>query len=129
MTLKQVNTIAVDSFEQVNTKAVESFRAVNERVNTKKTRKWMWIGLAVFGALQLYFVQEMIAAMILFSIGFVVVGAIALFLYLFDRASQRTVAWAEPQTVRAAQLARKAVARVEEVSRKQLHRQRSQTAR
>jgi hypothetical protein len=117
------------TLKQVNTKAVESFKAVNTRINTKKTRKWLWVSLAVFGALQMYFVQEMIAAMILFSIGFVVVGAIALFLYLFDRASQRTVAWAEPQTLRAARLARKAIVRAEEVSRKQLLRQRSQTVR
>ena len=117
------------TLKQVNTKAVESFRAVNTKVNTKKTRKWLWIGLAIFGALQMYFVQEMIAAMILFSVAFVIVGGIALFLYLFDRASQRTVAWAEPQTIRAARLARRAIARAEEVSRKQLHRQRSQTAR
>ncbi len=117
------------TLKQVNTKAVESLRSVNMKINTRKTRKWLWIGLAVFGALQIYFVQELIAAMILFSIAFVVVGIIALALYLFDRASQRTVAWAEPQTIRAAQLARKAIARAEALSKKQLHRPRSETAR
>jgi uncharacterized membrane protein len=96
---------------------------------TKKARKWLWIGLAAFAALQIYLVQELIAAMVLFSILFVVVAVAALVIYLFDRAGQRTMEWAEPQTVKAAHAARKALARAEELSKKQLHRQRSETAR
>ena len=117
------------TLKQVNTKAVESFKAVNTRVNTKKTRKWLWIGLAIFGALQLYFVQEMTAALFLFSVGFVVIAAAVLALYLFDRASQRTMDWAEPQTQRVAHFVRRAIVRAEEVSKKQLHRLRSETVR
>ena len=100
-----------------------------QEMNTKKARKWLWIGLAAFVAAQVYFVQELVAALLLFSVVFAIVGAAVLFLYLFDRAGQRTVAWAEPQTLRAARLARRALARAEEVSKKQLHRQRSETAR
>jgi hypothetical protein len=74
-------------------------------------------------------VQELLAAMVLFSVLFVVVAVAALVIYLFDRAGERTLEWAEPQTLRAAQAARKALQRAEEVSRKQLHRPRSQTAR
>ena len=99
------------------------------KVTTKKARKWLWVGLAAFAALQVYLVQELLAAMLLFSILFVVVAVAALGIYLFDRAGQRTIDWAEPQTIKAAHAARKALDRAEEFSKKQLHRQRSQTAR
>ena len=40
-----------------------------------KSRKWMWWFLGVIGATQLYFVRELLAAFVLFALGF---GAIAL---------------------------------------------------
>jgi uncharacterized membrane protein YcfT len=98
------------------------------KANAKKARKWLWIGLAAFAALQVYLVQELIAALVLFSVIFVVVAVAAVALYLLDRASQRTLDWAEPQTARATKAARKALQRAEEISKKQLRRQRSQTA-
>jgi hypothetical protein len=39
-----------------------------------KSRKWMWWLLGVVGAMQLYFVRELLAAFALFALGF---GAIA----------------------------------------------------
>lgn len=99
------------------------------KAKTKQARKWLWVGLAAFAALQVYLVQELLAAMILFSILFVLVAVAALVIYLFDRVGQRTIEWAEPQTVKAAHAARKALDRAEEFSKKQLHRQRSETAR
>jgi hypothetical protein len=107
------------------TKAVKSFPGVNE----KKARKWLWVGLAALAAVQLYFVQEMMAALVLFSILFAVVATGVLLVYLFDRAGQRAMDWAEPRAVRAARSAHRAWDRVEEVSKKQLHRLRSETAR
>jgi hypothetical protein len=104
---------------------VKSFR----EVDTKKARKWLWMGLAAVAALQIYFVRELMAALVLFSVFFTVVAAAALLIYLFDRAGQRTMDWAQPQTLRAARLARRAWTRAEEVSKKQLHRLRSETAR
>jgi hypothetical protein len=104
---------------------VKSFR----EVDTKKARKWLWISLAALAAVQIYFVRELVAALVLFSVFFTVVAAAALLIYLFDRAGQRTMDWAEPQTLRAARLARRAWTRAEEVSKKQLHRLRSETAR
>ena len=104
---------------------MKSFR----EVDTKKARKWLWIGLAALAAVQVYFVRELVAALVLFSVFFTVVAAAALLIYLFDRAGQRTMDWAEPQTLRAARLARRAWTRAEEVSKKQLHRLRSETAR
>ena len=87
----------------------------------KKARKWMWIGLAVFVALQIYFIQEMLAALILFTGVFVVFALIALVLYLVDRASQWGLVWAGNQARRGLNLA-------EDISKKQLRRPRSETA-
>src|SRR5215468_6589478 len=42
---------------------------------TDKSRKWMWWFLGVIGAMQLYFVRELLAAFALFALGF---GVIAL---------------------------------------------------
>lgn len=108
-----------------------SFPAVTAK--TKKTRKWLWISVAALAAAQIYFVRELLAAMIIFSAVFVIGAIVALVIYFVDRASQKTVQWAEPQTTRAAQAAahaaRNAMNRAEEFSKKQLHRQRSETAR
>jgi len=98
-------------------------------VNEKKARKWLWYGLAALAAVQLYFVQEMMAALVLFSVLFAVASAVVVLVYLFDRASQRAMAWAESQGMLAARYAQRTWAWVEEVSRKQLHRLRSETAR
>ena len=39
-------------------------------------RKWMWWFLAVLGALQLYFVRELIAAFALFAAGFAAIAMV-----------------------------------------------------
>jgi hypothetical protein len=43
---------------------------------TDKSRKWMWWSLAIVGAMQLYFVQELLAAFALFAAVFAVIGAL-----------------------------------------------------
>ena len=78
----------------------------------RQWKKWVWIGLAALAALQLYFVQEMLAALFLFTVLFIAVAAVVLILWLLDRVSQETVAWAEPQTRQLARLARHGVALV-----------------
>ena len=67
---------------------------VSKVCSEKKARKWMWLGLAAFVALQIYFVQEMLAALMLFTGLFIVCALIALVLYLVDRASQWGLGWA-----------------------------------
>ena len=45
---------------------------------TDKSRKWMWWFLAIVGAMQLYFVQELLAAFALFAVVFgVIAGVVA----------------------------------------------------
>lgn len=81
----------------------------------------MWIALAVFVALQIYFVQEMLAALMLFTGIFVVCAVIALSLYLIDRASRWGFGMAGHQ-------AKRALVAAEEISKKQLRRPRSEPA-
>jgi type IV secretory pathway TrbD component len=88
----------------------------------------MWLGLAVPVALQLYYVQEMIAAFVIFCILFALAAGAGLLLFILDRASERTLAWAGLRTPRLARVARRGWTLLEELSKKQLHRPRSETA-
>ena len=90
--------------------------------NEKKARKWLWVALGGLVAIQLYFVQELLAALILFTGIFIVGAIIALVLYLIDRAGRWSADVAEQQ-------AKRAVVVVEEFSKKQLRRPRSEPAR
>jgi uncharacterized membrane protein (UPF0136 family) len=94
---------------------------VSKAFSEKKARKWLWVALGVFVALQIYFVQEMIAALILFTGIFAVCAVVALALYLVDRGSRWGLAMAENQSKRA-------LVAVEEISKKQLRRPRSEPA-
>jgi hypothetical protein len=75
-----------------------SFRRLSELVRTNK--KWIWIGLATVPAIRLYYVQEMIAALIMFSVLFVGVLTLVLTIFLLDRAGQQIIVWAEAGVAR-----------------------------
>ena len=102
---------------------------VREYLRDKKTRKWLWVGLAAYIGLQIYFVQEMLAALILFTVAFLFFAIVAGVLYLVDRAGEWGLDWAGHQAKPAVELARRGLTAVEDVSKKQLHRPRSQPAR
>jgi hypothetical protein len=57
--------------------------------------KWMWIGLAALLALRFYYVREMIAALMIFSVLFVAAAIVVLAVFLLDRVSYYIVIWAE----------------------------------
>ncbi len=101
---------------------------VRKMISEKKARKWMWVGLAAFVALQIYFVQEMLAALILFTGGFVILAIVALVIYLVDRAGQWSIGWAGEQARPAMQLARRGLTLAEDLSKKPFRRPRSETA-
>ena len=58
---------------------------------TDKDRKWMWWLLGVIGALQLYFVRELLAAFALFALGFLAIAGVIFSLYALQRAWVVTV--------------------------------------
>jgi predicted lysophospholipase L1 biosynthesis ABC-type transport system permease subunit len=94
----------------------------------KKARKWMWVGLGAFAALQIYFVQELLAALLLFTGAFILLAIVVLVLYLVDRAGQRSLTWAEQRARPALQLARRGWTAAEELSKKPFRRPRSEPA-
>jgi hypothetical protein len=102
---------------------------LREKFNESKARRWMWAGLAAFVALQIYFVQELLAALVLFTAVFVILAIAALILYLVDRAGQWGLGWAGQHSRPVAQLARRGWAAAEDFSKKPFHRPRSETAR
>ena len=102
---------------------------LREKFNESKARKWMWVALVAFVGLQIYFVQELLAALILFTGLFAVLAIAAGALYLADRAGQWGLGWAAQHSRPAVQLARRGWAAAEELSKKPFHRPRSETAR
>ena len=94
---------------------------VSRVFSERKARKGLWFALAAFVALQIYFVQELLVAFLLFTGIFVVCAIIALVMYLVDRASR----WGLDL---AGQQAKRALVAAEEISKKQLRRPRSETA-
>jgi hypothetical protein len=97
-------------------------------LSEKKARKWMWAGLAAFVALQVYFVQEMLAALMLFTGVFVIFAIVALAIYLLDRAGQWSLGWAGERVRPAILLARRGLTLAEDLSKKPFRRPRSETA-
>ena len=67
-----------------------SFRAVSKT----DVRRWMCFGLVTLAAIRIYYVGEMFAMPIIFSVLFASVAALASILFVLDRASQRSLAWA-----------------------------------
>lgn len=63
-------------------------------------KSWIWIGLAAIPALRLYYVREMIAALIIFSVFFAGAATVGLVIFLLDRVSQHAMAWAEAGVTR-----------------------------
>jgi len=53
--------------------------------NTDKSRKWMWWGLGIFAALQLYFVRELVAVFALFAVGFAAIAFVIMGLYMMHK--------------------------------------------
>jgi len=50
-----------------------------------KSRKWMWMFLAVLVSLQMYFVWELVAVFALFAVGFAAIAFVAGSMYMLYR--------------------------------------------
>jgi hypothetical protein len=94
---------------------------VSKVFSERKARKWLWFALGAFVALQIYFVQELLVAFLLFTGLFIVCAIVALVVYLVDQASRWGLGVAGHQ-------AKRALVAAEEISKKQLRRPRSEPA-
>ena len=54
-----------------------------------RLQKWFWMGLAAFVAFQLYFVRELVAALILLAVVFASFAGLVLFLNALHRLYER----------------------------------------
>jgi hypothetical protein len=104
--------------QKVRQKAVAMF-------SEKKAPKLMGVALLAFVSMQIYFVQEMLAALVLFTAVFIFFGIIVLVLYLVDRVGQWGLGWAGDHARPAVKLARRSLTAVEDLSKKPFRRQRS----
>jgi hypothetical protein len=76
---------------------------------------------AALAALQLYYIQEMLAALLLFSIGFTVVTAVIFILFLLERGLDSALTWTGHCTIQTAQRLHREWVLVEQFGRKHFH--------
>jgi hypothetical protein len=95
---------------------------------TDKSRKWMWWFLAIVGAMQLYFVQELLAAFALFAAVFAVIGGLVAGGYLLHKgwvvAVERVAESGHPLV----SMAKRSADMVEDLARRPLRRPGSEAA-
>ena len=76
-----------------------SFTELSGRLAAVNRKNWIWIGLVLgaVAATQSYYLREMLAALILFSVLFLCIYVAAFAIFLFVRACKPLIAWAEPR--------------------------------
>jgi hypothetical protein len=77
-----------------------SFKELSDKLVGTDSKRWLWIGLAGVPAIRFYYVREMIAALMIFSVLFVAVATFVVFFFLLDRASEQVLTWAEAGVAR-----------------------------
>lgn len=95
---------------------------------TVKLRKGVVAVVAVVFVAQMYFVRELLAAELLFGLGFAVLLAFAGLFYVIGAISERGLDWTEAGVKVIADSARRGYASLEEISRKPLRHPRSESA-
>jgi hypothetical protein len=96
--------------------------------NRKKLNRTIWLIVGAILVLQIYFVRELLAAELLFGIGFAVLVAIGAIAYLIGRAGERGLTWAESRARVLAHTTRRGLGALEEISRKPFRHPRSESA-
>jgi hypothetical protein len=97
-------------------------------IEKAKVRKGLLSMLAVFFVLQVYFVRELIAAELLFAMGFAVLMVLGGIVYLIGAIGERGLDWAEAGIRVSTDFARRGYAGLEELSRKPFRHPRSESA-
>jgi hypothetical protein len=97
-------------------------------VRQSKVRKRLLLALAILFVLQLYFVQAMIAAELLFALFFAVILAVVVIVYLLGAIGEWSISAGEVGARVIAQSARRGYAGLEEISKKSFHRPHSESA-
>jgi hypothetical protein len=93
-----------------------------------KVRKGMLSLAAIFLILQMYFIRELLAAELLFGLGFAVLLMLGCVFYIVGAIGDKGLDWAEVGIRVASNLARRSYAGLEELSRKPFRHPRSESA-
>jgi hypothetical protein len=97
-------------------------------VEKAKVRKGLWLGVAIFFVFQLYFVRELLAAELLFGLGFAVLFSLVALAYMVGSLGERGLDYAEVGVRVIGDSARRGLSALEEISRKQFRHPRSESA-
>jgi hypothetical protein len=97
-------------------------------VEKAKVRRGLLLGVATLFVFQLYFVRELLAAELLFGLGFAVLLAVAALAYLVGSLGERGLDFAEVGVRAIGDSARRGFSALEEISRKQFRHPRSESA-
>jgi hypothetical protein len=65
------------------------------RISPRKTFSWIFLTIAALIAMRLFFVEELIAAFLIFSVQFAILVSVVLVLVLLDHVFQTALSWAE----------------------------------
>ncbi|HEY0703638.1 MAG TPA: hypothetical protein VGD60_12805 [Candidatus Acidoferrales bacterium] len=108
---------------------IETLQLASKRIWEKaKVRKGMLSIVAAFFILQLYFVRELLAAELLFGMGFAVLFCLGLLVYAVGAIGERGLDVAEVGVRVISNSARRGYAGLEEISRKSFRSPRSESA-
>ena len=108
---------------------IETLGLALKRIAEKaKVRKGVLSILAVFFILQIYFVRELLAAELLFGMGFAVLFFLGLTIYAVGAIGERGLAVAEVGVRVLSNSARRSYSSLEEISRKPFRHPRSESA-
>jgi len=106
-----------------------SLKSLGKKLSeTVRIRKGVVAVIAVVFVAQIYFVRELLAAELLFGLGFAVLLAFAGLFYVIGAISERGLDWTEAGARAVADSARRGYASLEEISRKPFRHPRSESA-
>ncbi|HYL65443.1 MAG TPA: hypothetical protein VE077_22720 [Candidatus Methylomirabilis sp.] len=92
-------------------------------------RKWMWWFLGAVVAVQIYFVQELLAAFALFAVGFAAIAFVVISIYMLQKAWEASVQRVADSQHPVVEMARRGANAVEDFARRPLRRPGSAAAR
>lgn len=102
--------------------------AISALKQNSKLRNRILMGLAAFAIFQTYFVRELIAAELLFVLGFAVFFTLGVIFYVVGALGERGLDLAEAGIRVAAPFARRSFSALEEISRRPFRHPRSESA-
>jgi uncharacterized membrane protein YeiB len=94
----------------------------------KSVPKWVWWGLAALIAFQIYLFRELVAAELLFAVGFAVLLILVVAIYAIVVAADRGMGWIEANSQGVTQSAKQQWIRLETLSKRLSRRQHSESA-